>query len=187
MRMRCYVQLVLFLQCLGGSGFPLFDVASKADGALQMAMDEINTSLSQRYLYRVFKASVTKVIPLGLNTYDLILAFGIRETDCVKGSGLDPQGCAYRRGFFVPDSGCSIRVRVTDSSTTIQSLKCSQTQSSSSESSEEWQPGYRNPNPARRPVAGTAAPRIDVAPRLGLGRHNDNTQIRGDQFTSYLE
>ncbi|XP_076847969.1 secreted phosphoprotein 24 [Brachyhypopomus gauderio] len=186
--MKFCVLLLLLLQCLGGSGLPLFDVASKADGALQKALDEINTGFAQQYLYRVFKASITRVLPLGMNTYDLMLKFSIRETDCVKGSGLDPQSCAYRRAFFVPDTGCHMRTRVTERGTHIISLKCSQAQSSSSESSEEWQPRwYHNPNPSRRTISGTAAPSFGVEPSKGLGRPNDNTQIHRDQFNNFLE
>ena len=42
-----------------------------------------------------------QVVPLGLNTYDLMMNFGIKETDCLKSSGEDPQRCAFRVGFFV--------------------------------------------------------------------------------------
>lgn len=42
-----------------------------------------------------------QVVPLGTNTYDMMLKFTIRETECRKDSGIDSQGCAYRRGFFV--------------------------------------------------------------------------------------
>jgi len=36
-----------------------------------------------------------------MDTYDLHLRFGIRETECQKTSAADPQGCMYRKGFFV--------------------------------------------------------------------------------------
>lgn len=38
---------------------------------------------------------------MGLNTADLLMAFGIKETECVKASGNNPQTCAFRPGFFV--------------------------------------------------------------------------------------
>lgn len=44
---------------------------------------------------------VRQVIPLGANTVDLMMKFDIKETDCTKASGSDPQTCAFRSGFFV--------------------------------------------------------------------------------------
>lgn len=44
---------------------------------------------------------VRQVIPLGANTVDLMMKFDIKETDCAKASGSDPQTCAFRSGFFV--------------------------------------------------------------------------------------
>lgn len=38
---------------------------------------------------------------MGLNTVDLLMTFGIRETECLKSSRSDPQTCAFRPGFFV--------------------------------------------------------------------------------------
>ncbi|XP_072513820.1 secreted phosphoprotein 24 [Salminus brasiliensis] len=188
--MRCCVLLVLLLQCLSASGLPLFELSSKADGALRTALDEINTRYARQRLYRVSKASVKKVVPLGLNVYDMILKFGIRETDCLKGSGLDPQGCTYRRGFFVSDAGCYIRVRVTDRLTDIVSLKCNQAQSSSSESSEEMVTGWHyDPNRlvSRDPPPSTTIPAFDGSQPIRSGRRNDNIVIRGDHFSNHLE
>lgn len=42
-----------------------------------------------------------QVIPMGLNTVDLQMVLGIKETQCVKASRHDPQTCAFRPGFFV--------------------------------------------------------------------------------------
>lgn len=44
---------------------------------------------------------VFQVIPMGLNTVDLLMTFGIKETECPKASASDPQTCAFRPGFFV--------------------------------------------------------------------------------------
>uniref|UniRef100_A0A8C7P092 Secreted phosphoprotein 24 n=1 Tax=Oncorhynchus mykiss TaxID=8022 RepID=A0A8C7P092_ONCMY len=79
----------------------------------------------------------TEVVPLGLNTYDLMMNFGIKETDCLKSSGEDPQRCAFRVGFFVPAASCTARVRVTAELTQVVSLNCGQDSSSSESSSEE--------------------------------------------------
>ncbi|XP_053471099.1 secreted phosphoprotein 24 [Ictalurus furcatus] len=189
MKMRCCVLLVLFLQYLGGSGLPLFELSSKADDALRMALDEINARYARLHLYRVSKATVTRVVPLGMNTYDMMLKFGIRETECRKGSGIDPQGCAYRRGFFVLEAGCHIRARLSERLTNIVSLKCSPAQSSSSESSEEvWTGWHYDPNRlARRdPVPSTATPSSHAPPPIHPGRHGD-INIREDYMSNHLE
>ncbi|KAG9262548.1 secreted phosphoprotein 24 [Astyanax mexicanus] len=189
--MRCCVLLVvLLLQCLSASGLPLFELTSKADGALRTALDEINTHYARQRLYRVSKASVKKVVPLGLNVYDMILKFGIRETDCLKGSGMDPQGCAYRRGFFASEAGCYIRVRVTDRLTDVVSLKCHQAQSSSSESSEEMGATWHyDPNRLvpQDPPPPTSAPIFEDSQPIRPGRRNENVVIRGDHFSNHLE
>lgn len=187
--MRCCVLLVLLLvQCLSASGLPLFELTSKADGALRTALDEINTRYARQRLYRVSKASVKRVVPLGMNVYDMILKFGIRETDCLKGSGVDPQGCAYRRGFFASEAGCYIRVRVTDRLTSVVSLKCHQAQSSSSESSEEvgttW---HYDPNRLVPRDPPTSAPLFDDSQPIRPGRRTENVVIRGDHFSNHLE
>lgn len=44
---------------------------------------------------------IWQVIPVGLNTVDLIMIFGIKETECTKEYRKDPQTCAFRPGFFV--------------------------------------------------------------------------------------
>ncbi|XP_017567602.1 secreted phosphoprotein 24 [Pygocentrus nattereri] len=188
--MRCHTVLVLLLlQCLAASGLPLFELSTKADGALRMALDEINTRYARHHLYRVSKASVKKVVPLGRNVYDMILKFSIRETDCLKSSGLDGQGCAYRWSFLASDAGCYVRARVTDRLTDIVSLKCNQAQSSSSESSEETGMAWHyDPNRliSRDPVPATVAPAFERTPPIRSERRNGNIEIRGDHFSNHL-
>lgn len=55
---------------------------------------------------------VWQAIPLGQNTNDLMLAFGIKETECLKASGSDPQTCAFRSGFFVVRDSISSGIRI---------------------------------------------------------------------------
>lgn len=38
---------------------------------------------------------------MGLDTVDLLMTFGIKETECTKASATDPKLCAFRPGFFV--------------------------------------------------------------------------------------
>ncbi|KAI5089962.1 secreted phosphoprotein 24 precursor [Silurus meridionalis] len=189
MKMKCCILLLLFLQCLGGLGLPLFELSSKVDEALRMALDEINVRFARHHLYRVSKATVTKVVPLGSNTYDMMLKLSLRETECRKGSGMDPQGCAYNRGFFVSDAGCQIRTRLSERFTSVVSIQCSQAQSSSSESSEEVWTGWQyDPNRIARkdPVLSTVAPSFDAPPPIYPGRRGGINR-QPDYFSNHLE
>ncbi|XP_066517138.1 secreted phosphoprotein 24 [Hoplias malabaricus] len=189
--MRCCVVFVLLLQCLVVSGLPLFELSSKADRALRMALDEINTRYARIRLYKVSKASVKKVVPLGMNVYDMILKFGIRETECLKGSGSEPQTCPYRWSFMRMEDGCSVRVRVTDQRTDIVALNCDSSGSSSSESSEEMGTGWHyDPNRLipRDPPPATSTPDYDFNPAPLLPRRpSGHGDIRGDNFSNHLE
>ncbi|NP_001117023.1 secreted phosphoprotein 24 precursor [Salmo salar] len=135
----CGVLMVALLQSLCCSGLPLYqsELASTADKALVVTMTQVNNLYAGLRLYRVSRGSIKRVVPLGLNTYDLIMNFGIKETDCLKSSGEDPQRCAFRVGFFVPAASCTARVRVTAEFTQVVSLNCGQDSSSSESSSEE--------------------------------------------------
>ncbi|XP_067297623.1 secreted phosphoprotein 24 isoform X1 [Pseudorasbora parva] len=189
MNMRCCVFPYLLLQVLGGLGLPLFELSSKADDALQMALNQINARYARNHLYRVSKASVKRIVPLGMETFDLHLKFGIRETECQKTSGTDPQGCMYRKGFFVPEAGCYIRVRVTQELTRIISLRCTKADSSSSESSEEGGLYYDlNHFGTRDRTYSTLPPSINVAPPIHTGHHDnrETNHVRGDNFNNHL-
>lgn len=50
---------------------------------------------------------------MGLSTVDLLMTFGIKETECVKASRSDPQTCAFRPGFFVVRHLRSSGVKIT--------------------------------------------------------------------------
>ncbi|KAJ4924376.1 hypothetical protein JOQ06_000616 [Pogonophryne albipinna] len=139
--MKSYVLLLALLQAVRCSGVPLYDseLGAMADRGLTAALARVNSVYAVSHLYRATRGSVTKVIPMGLNTVDLQMVFGIKETQCVKASRHDPQTCAFRPGFFVPTFSCSSRLRVSANSTQVVSLKCGRdsSSSSSSESSEE--------------------------------------------------
>lgn len=190
-KMRCYVFLFLLLQVLGGLGFPLFELSSKADDVLHMALHQINARIARNHLYRVSKASVKKIVPLEMNTFDLHLRFGIMETECQKSSGVDPQGCMYRKGFFVSEAGCQISARVSQNVTRIISLRCTKADSSSSESSEEGGLGlYYDLNHfgTGDRTHSTSAPSINMAPSIRAGHHGntENNHVRGDHFDNHL-
>ncbi|KAM7375120.1 hypothetical protein PAMA_014280 [Pampus argenteus] len=182
--MRSYVLFLALLQLLGCSGIPLHnpELQSMADRGLVAALAEVNSVYAVNHLYRVTQGSVTRVISTGLNTFDLLMVFDIKETECLKASGNDPQTCPFRPGFFVPSLSCSSRVRTSATSTQVVFLKCggsSSSSSSSEESSEEKFPRGRHqlnmPSVNRAPAS--SAPHLSVQP----------VQPRGDTFSNYLE
>ncbi|KAL2087437.1 hypothetical protein ACEWY4_016265 [Coilia grayii] len=149
-----------------------------------MSLDQVNAQYGRERLFRVTKGSLKKVVPMGMNTQDLIMNFGVRETDCLKSSGADPLDCSFRRGFFVTEGSCYSRVRISGDRAKVVSLRCSQADSSSSESSSEEVRGETwvyNPFVPREPMS-TAAP---------FARGNDirpeRAPIRGDNFSNHLE
>ncbi|XP_068447027.1 secreted phosphoprotein 24 [Clinocottus analis] len=191
--MKSYMLLLALLQSLGCSGLPLHysELTSLANRGLGAALAQVNSDV--RYLYRVTRGSVKKIFPVSLNTTDLLMVFSIKETECVKASGNDPQTCALRTGFFVPTFSCSSRVRMSVTSAQVLSLRCDQdSSSSSSESSEEiflkgrhqFNVPFINRVPA--PPAPPALPPHLQPGRSHHGQTTEETRPRGDTFTNYL-
>ncbi|XP_029928244.1 secreted phosphoprotein 24 isoform X2 [Myripristis murdjan] len=137
--MKTSILLLALLQALGCSGLPAHNAEPAAieDRSLGASLAQVNTVYAVNNLYRVTRASLKRKVPLGMNTYDLMMVFGIKETDCLKTSGADPQTCAFKSGFFVPSSTCSSRVRVSADAIQVISLRCGHDSDSSSDSSEE--------------------------------------------------
>ncbi|XP_055785306.1 uncharacterized protein LOC129859486 isoform X2 [Salvelinus fontinalis] len=104
---------------LTSAGLPLYqsELASMADEALVVSMSQVNNLYAGLRLYRVTHGSVKRnlaIRPRGLTTADHVYGvewfadvnvvnrvphsggcyFGIKETDCLKSSGEDPQRCA---------------------------------------------------------------------------------------------
>ncbi|KAK5847623.1 hypothetical protein PBY51_016736 [Eleginops maclovinus] len=193
--MKSTVLLLVLLQALGCSGIRLYnpELRDMADRGLAAALARVNSVHAVSYLYRVTRGSVKKVIPMGLNTVDLQMVFGIKETQCVKALRNDPQTCAFRPGFFVLTFSCSSRVRVAANSTQVVSLRCGQdsSSSSSSESSEEmfsrgrhqFNIPFANRVPAPSAHSPTPAP---VPSHHSFQRQTVDVQPRGDTFTNYL-
>uniref|UniRef100_A0A665TZ67 Secreted phosphoprotein 24 n=1 Tax=Echeneis naucrates TaxID=173247 RepID=A0A665TZ67_ECHNA len=142
--MKSYILLLAVLQVLRCSGAPNFnsELESMSNKGLDAALAEANSMYAVSRLYRVIQASVTRLIPVGLNTVDMMMSFAMKETECAKTSRTDPQTCAFRPGFFVPSLSCSSRVRVTATSAQVLAVRCGRdSSSSSSESSEEVSSG----------------------------------------------
>ena len=156
-------------------------MASLADRGLAASLAEVNSMYAVSHVYRVTRGSVTRVFPVGLNTVDLLMTFGIRETECLKSSRSDPQTCAFRPGFFVPSFSCSSRVRVTADSAQVVSLRCGHDGSSSSESSEEmFSTGRHQFN---IPFANRGVPAPSAPPR-SLHSQTAGVRHRGDSFSN---
>ncbi|XP_035533708.1 secreted phosphoprotein 24 [Morone saxatilis] len=192
--MKSYVLLLALLQSLGCSGIPLYnsELESLADRGLGTSLAEVNSVYAVSHLYRVTRGSVTRVIPMGLNTVDLLMTFGIKETQCAKSSGSDPLTCAFRPGFFVRSFACFSRVRMSATSTQLVSLRCGNDGSSSSESSSESSEKMfsRGRHQFHIPSAnGVPAPPATSPPvqnDRSLHRQTVEVRPRGDTFTNYL-
>ncbi|KAL1282290.1 hypothetical protein QQF64_001093 [Cirrhinus molitorella] len=151
---------------LGGLGFPLFTLSSKADDALQIALNQINAQTARNHLYRVSKASVKKIVPLGMNTFDLHLRFGIRETECKKNSGSILRAVCTAKVFMRRRLGAIL------------------------EPDEEglYYDFDLNHFGTRERTHSTLAPSINMAPPIHVD-HHDNTEtnnVRGDNFDNHL-
>lgn len=196
--MMWYAFFLVALQSLYCSAVPRYgpELRSMADRALGVALTETNKIHAVNNLYRVTQTSITKAIPLGLNTYDLILSFGVKETTCPRSSAEDPQNCPFKAGFFVSSQSCSSRVRVTAETTQLLTLRCNvddSSESSESASSEEMmgrriQPSghqFMNSGPALTvPGAGTGPASAATGPRE---QRQPRGQPRGDTFSNHLE
>ncbi|XP_049919006.1 secreted phosphoprotein 24 isoform X1 [Epinephelus moara] len=190
-KMRTYVFLLALLQALGCSGVPVYnsELESMANRGLGAALTEVNSVYAVSHLYRVTRGSVSRVIPVGLNTADLMMVFGIKETECAKASRSDPQTCAFRPGFFVPTLSCSSRVRMTATTTQVLSLRCGRdSSSSSSESSEEkfsrGRQHFNIPFVNRDPAP--APPPTSPPVQRGFSLQMAEERQRGDTFTNFL-
>ncbi|NP_001291100.1 secreted phosphoprotein 24 precursor [Esox lucius] len=198
-KMKRYIAVLLLalLQALCCSGVPQYqsDLASMSEKALGVAMTQVNKLYAGLRLYRVTRGSVKRVVPIGLNTYDLMLNFGIKETDCLKSSGEDPQRCAFRLGFFVTPASCTSRVRVSRDLAEVVSLNCGKDSSSSSESSEETfarkRPFNLDPFENRGPAQPVSGFSDDPSGSPGLpfpGQELAPPKIpRGDSFSNHLQ
>ncbi|XP_038575020.1 secreted phosphoprotein 24 isoform X2 [Micropterus salmoides] len=188
--MKSYVLLLALLQSLGCSGIPLHntELESMADRGLGAVLAEVNSAYAVSHLYRMTRGSVSRVIPVGLNTVDLLMKFGVKETECLKASRNDPQTCAFRPGFFVPSFSCFSRVRISATSTQVVSLRCGHDESSSSESSEEmFSRGRHQYNiPFANRVPAPSAPPPPIQPGRSFQSQTVEVRPRGDAFSNFL-
>ncbi|KAJ8383956.1 hypothetical protein AAFF_G00213250 [Aldrovandia affinis] len=111
------------------------DLAPVARRAVGTSLTLVNARSTGVNLYRVTDGSIKRVIPVGVNMYDLMLKFGIKETVCPKASGSDPEKCDFR--LFASKASCSTRVRVSTDQSEVIALSCSKSASFSSSSSSE--------------------------------------------------
>ncbi|XP_030007805.1 secreted phosphoprotein 24 [Sphaeramia orbicularis] len=188
--MKLYLLLLTLLQFLGCSGAPLYnsELEAVANRGLQAALSEVNSMYAASHLYGVTRGSISRVIPVGMNMVDLLMTFGIKETQCLKTSRNDPQTCAFRPGFFVPSFSCFSRVRMTSTSAQVVSLRCGHDGSSSSESSEEV--FSRRRHQINVPFANrenNPPPPPPVHPDRLFQNPTEDVQPRGDTFSNFVE
>nr|XP_023661656.1 secreted phosphoprotein 24-like [Paramormyrops kingsleyae] len=142
--MRVDVLLWVLLHALCCAGFPSpWRATPSADRwalgrrALGVALDHINQQAQGSWLYRVTSSSVKEIIHKGLNSYEVMLKFGIRDTICPRTSAVNPETCSVRLDISASLASCSSRVRLTGDLTELVSISCDIASSSSSESSSE--------------------------------------------------
>ncbi|XP_003441014.1 secreted phosphoprotein 24 isoform X2 [Oreochromis niloticus] len=188
--MKSYVLLPALLLSLGCTGIPLYnsELQSAADSALGAALAEVNSVYAASHLYRVTTGSVTKVIPTGLDTVDLLMVFRIKETQCAKTSQDDPQACAFRPGYFVPSFTCSTRVRMMATSPQVVSLRCGHDGSSSSSSESSEEVFLRRRHQFNAPFANRVPAPAAPSAQPGGSRFNQlaEDRPRGDTFSNYV-
>ncbi|CAL8289209.1 unnamed protein product [Lota lota] len=136
--MKWCILLLALLQFQGCLCFPAPNMSSMPDKCLEASMSEFNTRHAVTNLYWATRAIVKRVFPVGQNTFDLLMKFDAKETQCLKGSGQDAKTCKFNTSPFALSSRCSSRVRLSSTGTQVVTLICAQdSSSSSSESSEE--------------------------------------------------
>ncbi|XP_042369185.1 secreted phosphoprotein 24 [Plectropomus leopardus] len=191
-KMKSYVFLSALLLALRCSGAPLYnsELQAVANRGLGAALAEANSVYAVSHLYRVTHGSVSRVIPVGLNTADLMMAFSIKETQCAKASRSDPQMCAFKPGFFVSSLYCSSRVRMTATTAQVLSIRCGRDSSSSSESSEErfsrGRHQFNIPFVNREPAPAPPPTSPPVQPNFSFNGQMTDVQPRGDVFNNFL-
>ncbi|KAJ3581060.1 hypothetical protein NHX12_017094 [Muraenolepis orangiensis] len=103
--MKWCVLFLALLQSLGCFCFPAPKTSPIVTKGLEAALSHFNTRLAGTHLHRAITASLTKVIPIGLNNYDLLYTFVTKETMCLKSSGQDAQTCALNPMLFLVSGG----------------------------------------------------------------------------------
>ncbi|CAL8308469.1 unnamed protein product [Merluccius merluccius] len=107
----------------GTMGFPIIpNNLLMFEKALEASLTQFDTH-GTTHLYRVACARMKSVVPIGLETYDIMLKFDLKETQCLKNSGQNAQQCNFKAGFFVETYNCSSRVLMA-TSTLVTSLHC---------------------------------------------------------------
>ncbi|XP_066544292.1 secreted phosphoprotein 24 [Amia ocellicauda] len=153
MKLAYFILAGLHFLCY--SGLPAFPLDQPiAEQALNVSITQVNARSRGLNLYGITKSSIKKLIPVGPDSYNMLLSFTIRETVCPKDSGLDPDSCDFMRGRFALVASCSSRVLFTANEVQSASVRCSQSSSSSSSesSSEEMMPMFPR-RQGRRPYA----------------------------------
>ncbi|KAL2080905.1 hypothetical protein ACEWY4_022758 [Coilia grayii] len=136
--MSLLAHLVL-LQCACVFAIPLFRFSFRpvADMAQTVSLAELNRRTASPFLYAVNGRSVQQISEVGLNTFDIDLSLGFRETTCPRGGANHLGICLDMWSPSMVTGSCSSRVRVSRGYALLLSLHCVIDSSSSESSSEE--------------------------------------------------
>nr|XP_014345848.1 PREDICTED: secreted phosphoprotein 24-like isoform X2 [Latimeria chalumnae] len=101
--MNSVIFILLGIQVLYGSGLPTYDDYNRqpqAEAALNASLAKLNSFLRGPNLYGVTRSFLKASIPLGRDSYLLVIQFDVCETSCRKNSGKHPDECDFKFGRY---------------------------------------------------------------------------------------
>ncbi|XP_014345847.1 secreted phosphoprotein 24-like [Latimeria chalumnae] len=135
--MNSVIFILLGIQVLYGSGLPTYDDYNRqpqAEAALNASLAKLNSFLRGPNLYGVTRSFLKASIPLGRDSYLLVIQFDVCETSCRKNSGKHPDECDFKFGRYARSSRCTSIVHISGQEINRVTVDCSFSGDSSSES-----------------------------------------------------
>ncbi|XP_041057359.1 secreted phosphoprotein 24-like [Carcharodon carcharias] len=105
--MKSFLLTIAAVQILHCSGVP------NPEDALRAAVMKLNEISEISHLCRTISSTVTDLSPTGKFSYNVDLAFSVKETVCSKNSGLefDDSSCSFRPVKIAETASCRSRVK----------------------------------------------------------------------------
>uniref|UniRef100_UPI00398EB4C2 secreted phosphoprotein 24-like n=1 Tax=Pristiophorus japonicus TaxID=55135 RepID=UPI00398EB4C2 len=105
--MNSFLLTIAAVQILHCSGVP------NPEDALRVAITKLNEISEISHLCGIISSTVTDLSPTGKFSYNVDLAFSVKETVCSKNSGLDfdDLSCSFRPAKIAETASCKSRVK----------------------------------------------------------------------------
>ncbi|XP_067890720.1 secreted phosphoprotein 24-like [Heterodontus francisci] len=105
--MKSFLLTIAAVQILHCSGVP------NPEDALRVAVIKLNEISEISHLCGIISSTVTDLSPTGKFSYNVDLAFSVKETVCSKNSGLefDDSSCNFRPAKIAETASCKSRVK----------------------------------------------------------------------------